>query len=1178
MKSRSRFLLVYLAVLGVCATTSNAQKYLERIPGVASDYSNDGSGGFYGGGGGLGNGDNTIAPFMTAFNTKFPGRIWAGATIADNGLGYYDGGYFTLGAKTRLFTDAFNGRWLLEARGHLSYESGDVFGNIGIERIFTIDPAQADVGLGIWYDGDTASQGNFSHDFDQIGVSGFLRNEYFELRGNGYIPLEDSGFVLGDPTGANCFTGNSILIQHGLDTALEGFDVELRLRPVTFSMWQGTVDLGAYYYRDPDEAITRVDSFGGFRVRAGVQTLNGVMFQAELNNDDRFASTGFFRIVINSSVFGQYDHLGEDLNPTIRNDHVVKVYQEPVFAVDPRTGLPYRVIHVDNSNTAGSGGSGTAEDPFSSLASADGTLTANSVANDIIFVREGNTPYPEQISLLNGQFLLGDGVAHRIPIVGGTGQFLLCNQIDNNIPTIQSVTLGGNNTVRGFNIQPINGQTGVLANNLVGNVFSNIDQIQIDGMNAPGTNGVAINDSSGSFQFTDSDASNAVGLFINNTLGVAFQVDGDGGGAPLDVDYFGSISNNAVSGQVIRITDTAASSNIALTGGTGIQDTGGAGIFLNMVRGVATITTPQTLINTTAPGVTVQNSGAGATVTFANTSIQNSQVAGVLLNNNPVGSVVSFTDLTISELTGAIGLSATDTAMLNIFGSSSINSMGNLAMSLNGSGPNTIPIGLNATLTSVTSTNSATQGMNFTNVGGLLNIGQLTVTNPTLDGMLVQNNVAGIPILLSNITLANITGTGVAGGAFGNGVRLNATPLSTYNFGTLNIQTDNGNGLFATTAGTINVLGGTITANGGAAIIINPTTFNMNFASAISNNSTGNGIDINGVSGTSALNIATTTINNADGTSILVQNIDDVNSVDGLFDLVANFGQTTITDTAAAPNTDTGISLSNNNTNNALAAGNAQFIFGGLNATVLNGDGLNINNGGTVDFNGAAPTISSTNGTAIDINGSNTTVPGGWVFGNVTSVNSNNEGIRLNNLNNDFTLNGLATITNSAGAGIVAQNTGNSITLANVAINGTGGAGVQASGLTGGTLTMNGGTISNAAANAVNIQNGATAANFNLQNLNILFAATADNQRGIDVQSGAGTVTIANNAVNVNNRTGATGIFVQGNGAANSFNLGTGVSVNNTTSNLGAGSVNFNFNNGPNITGNIEVDGVIFSP
>ncbi len=1184
MKVVSRHLLVGLLVLGL--TTTALGQEIGRLPNVYNDAS-----GVYG--------DGSGGPFLTQLSLPFPGRVWLGGTIVDNGFGYPTGGYFTLGSKLRLGEDWLGGRWLVEGRGHVSYEAGTVFGNLGLERVLSIDPIRSDIGASIWLDGDQTPSNRFGHDFKQVGLTGYLRNEFCRFQVNGYFPIDDTGYIQGVPGGGKAFVGNSLLLQSGLDTALDGFDAAIQFRPISMAMFQGTIDLGGYYYKDSDQEITGVPSFGGVRVAASVQTMNGLMFQAEINHDERFDTTGFFRMVLNSAVFGNYDPQGRDLDPTTRDDHITVVHQDPIFALDPRTGGRYRVVHVDSTNTDPAGGDGTAANPYTTLARADGVVNpGNSFVNDIIFVREGVGPYTDLINLLGGQYLFGDGVAHLIQTQLGVRLF--CSDIDDNIPTIGGVTLGGNNIVRGFDIDAVNGNTAILAPSLAlalngfgvtstgfgTGVGTLVDQVEIIG----GVDGVNLRDSNGSYLFTDSDTSNGVGMNIDNTTGIGFQVDNIAGGV-IDVDYRGDMINTVASGRLIQLTNITALSDIDFVGGTQLTDVGGGGIFLSTVATTVDITTPQTLTGTTGPGIDVRNSTGAAVITFANTNITDSGIAGVSLNNNAAGAgSINFTTLAINETTGAIGLFVVDTSTLNIMGNNSITNTGNAAIVMNGAGPNSIPVNLMATFNTITSNASIAEGINLNAVAGVLDVAQTTIDDSTLDSILIQNDAAGG--LVSNFTLVNITDAGVPLGAFGNGVRLSATPLSTYNFGTLNIETDNGNGLFASTAGVVNVLGGTITANGGAAIIINPTEIHMTFGSVNSTNSVSDGISIGGIAnitggaaGQSMLNIGQTNVVGATGTGIRIFNLQETGNPT---DLIANFGNTTIDGS-------NGIVVDDNNDTDT---GEATLSFNNLLVDATNGEGIFIDddndagNGTQFTFNliGNAATVTATSGNAINITGAhgftNTTVSG-WTFQDVTSITSTSSGVVLDDLNEGFTINGLLDIDNSAGDGFIVRNfdTAVNVSLNSVALNGTGGDSIDVSGFgnTGppaGTLpsfAVNGGTIDTAGANSVNVANGGANANFTFNNLAVTFGVT-NNLTGINVSSGDGTITIANNSIDFNSTTNATGIFVEGNNSLDGFNLGTGVSTNNTSANAGAGSLGFQFNNGTMITGDIEVDGMTFNP
>ncbi|NBV44309.1 MAG: right-handed parallel beta-helix repeat-containing protein [Planctomycetia bacterium] len=100
--------------------------------------------------------------------------------------------------------------------------------------------------------------------------------------------------------------------------------------------------------------------------------------------------------------------------PMMRNEHIVRAYQAAEQAINPLTGSPWRVIHVDNS--VATSGAGTAEAPVNSLAG------AQAVANqpfDVIFVHQGNsavTPYSGGYTFAaDNQYLVGQGTAMRLP-------------------------------------------------------------------------------------------------------------------------------------------------------------------------------------------------------------------------------------------------------------------------------------------------------------------------------------------------------------------------------------------------------------------------------------------------------------------------------------------------------------------------------------------------------------------------------------------------------------------------------------------------------------------------------------------------------------------------------------------------------------------------------------------
>jgi hypothetical protein len=469
----------------------------------------------FGGGGGFGGPVYEPGAFR-AFSGQIgqslasPSRVWVSGNYADRGLGY-QGSYATLGVKTRLFEDALDGRWLFEGRGHIS-EEGGFFVNLGIERMFSIESAGADVGLGFWfdYDDDTGAF-TFSDAYESVGVTGKIKTRYWDLVANGYFAIGTSDTTIGDPTGSTPFFGNSLALVTGIDSALSGFDVTVRTRPEQLAFINGTFDFGGYGYESE-----LVEFFGGGRIRMTAQLLQGVILSGELNYDDRFDATGVVGLTLLYGANGrnhEYSGIGKDLDQTLRNDHIVRYHRDVILAIDPDTGAAYDVIHVDNSADAGTA-DGTFENPFTNLADAE----MSSGEDDIIFVREGDgtvTGYDEGIVLKNGQLFLADGINHLVPIANGGvfGSFLnLFGDLDGVRPTItannfgNAVTLASRNTVRGFRIDGSQAQVG-MSTGIFGSAATLNDGglIENNFITDAVLDGVGINNLAGDWRFADND-------------------------------------------------------------------------------------------------------------------------------------------------------------------------------------------------------------------------------------------------------------------------------------------------------------------------------------------------------------------------------------------------------------------------------------------------------------------------------------------------------------------------------------------------------------------------------------------------------------------------------------------------------------------------------------------------
>ena len=395
--------------------------------------------------------DSVATPFSSVFDAGnwFPGRMWLEVNLANRGFGY-EAPYATIGGKSRLAQDVLDGRWQGELNLSVESEAASFFYNVGVERVFTIDAAGADVTLGVWYDEDHFNQGNFGHTMRQIAVNASVETETIEVVGNGFLPIGTASYSQGDPSTDVSFFANRLLLQPGIDSALQGFDTTLILRPERFAPFGGAFEFGGYQY-----SSEIIEAFAGARlgtsfIVGGFATIGG-----EVSYDDRFDTSGAITMSFNFGGRGadqDYGATGNDLVKTKRPEHITRVQQDLLLAIDPDTGLPYNVLHVDNS--VGPGGNGFFNSRFDTLADAE----AASAPDDIIFVHNGDgttTGYDTGIVLKLRQQLLGDGVRHVVPTqFGGT---ILPNDQDGLRATLTNsggpaVTLASGTVVRGFEI------------------------------------------------------------------------------------------------------------------------------------------------------------------------------------------------------------------------------------------------------------------------------------------------------------------------------------------------------------------------------------------------------------------------------------------------------------------------------------------------------------------------------------------------------------------------------------------------------------------------------------------------------------------------------------------------------------------------------------------------------
>ena len=488
-----------------------------------------------------------------------PGWLYYGINAADRGLGY-NGSYMTLGGFIPYAEDDLGGFWAADLRSHLSVYGG-FFSNVGAVRKQFIGGTLLGVGVYWDYDGDmnqypvagvpgTSQFGQFGHAYNQVGVSGEWLTDYGNLRSNGYMPVGTTANTLGAP--GSPFTGNFLLCQTGLDAALGGADLEVGAYIPGLADWAGMISVGGYALGNSSYQWSEgsqfgqdvVPWFGGVYTRLDLTFLENWDFSLQANNDSYFDWTGFARLTYRmggSRRRNVPDHVEQ---PMMRNEHIVRGHQTPIVAVNPVTGQPWNVIHVDNTATVG--GTGTAEAPLTTLALAQTKATQ---PYDVVFVHAGNSanaPYESNWQFqADDQILVGQGSTLQLN-TATCGYRAFFEGTSTARPRLTSggtaITLRNGAIVDHFQIQgaPI----GIAADaSLTGT--TNVNDVQLVGTGVTGDQGIVL---------TGLQTGSKVNLYNMQLTNMDLGLFVDGGAG--DIDFQGMIANQSSTNASLLIQDT----------------------------------------------------------------------------------------------------------------------------------------------------------------------------------------------------------------------------------------------------------------------------------------------------------------------------------------------------------------------------------------------------------------------------------------------------------------------------------------------------------------------------------------------------------------------------------------------------------------------------------------------
>ncbi len=535
-----------------------------------------------------------------------------------------------------------------DVRGFVSNEA-EFGGNVGLGYRYLDEGMMSWYGGNIFYDIDNTT-GELFH---QIGFGLEAAIEVLELRANFYLPVGDTEKQFSNGTLAARFENNQLLFDSTsrFGSAMKGLDFEAGSSlPVPVGPFGSDLRgyVGGYFFNGGD-----ADSITGFKARAELDINHAVTTQLAYTNDGTFGSNLMVGAQIEfpwgarhpssswkRAMPSPYRYVERNYNIIVgktRSDI------QGIVAINPATGLPYEVQHVSDAGTAG--GTGGPNSAWATIAQ------AQAAGGDLIWVHSGTT-ITEQITVQDGQFVLGEAPGQRIAaqgygfitLPGGPAAGSLAMAAPG--PVITGVTgpaviLGDNSTFSGFTID------GVTGHGIVANGSSNVSVSNVLLKNITG-DAMQLNNTSGSvsLQNLDFQSIGGRGLVI------------DGGNAIVNA----TATFTNVTGDALTIEDTTGGS-VNLTS-VNIRNTGGRGLVGSNLGGNL-VTKDLTITQITGDAIVIN--GSTESVTFGGvTKIEDSLARGMVLNGlNPtdvadVKKAITIDDLQIKSSSSQAALTVTD--------------------------------------------------------------------------------------------------------------------------------------------------------------------------------------------------------------------------------------------------------------------------------------------------------------------------------------------------------------------------------------------------------------------------------------------------------------------------------------------------------------------------------------
>lgn len=294
--------------------------------------------------------------------------------------------------------------------------SGRMGGSVGAGFRRYFQQIDRTFGLITWFDVDATHP----EDFTDITVTLESHGALFNWDTNIYIPFDlrkqDIGLDFAD--GSQKFVGNNILFDQIRTSAfsLEGFDTKWTTPIGTEFGRTHDMRVGAGFYNLNHDDI---DNIWGWSGEISANFMRNLDVSMLVTDDETFDT----RVTVNASwTFDPNNDTGERgrtwdrmILPPKRLWTVpkaeVSVVEADQIAINPTTGLPYYVVHVDSITGTNAPGNGAVENPFNTIESAINGANAVPIDTyDTVFVWSGST-YDSQPTIVvpEGKRFLGGG-------------------------------------------------------------------------------------------------------------------------------------------------------------------------------------------------------------------------------------------------------------------------------------------------------------------------------------------------------------------------------------------------------------------------------------------------------------------------------------------------------------------------------------------------------------------------------------------------------------------------------------------------------------------------------------------------------------------------------------------------------------------------------------------------